>query len=273
MSDPYRPDILYHYTTQEGLLGILEKKVIYASSIQHLNDSSEFNYAVKVALRALSAVTELPTVVNEHLTTYLNGCRYGWDVFVSSFSTDGDQLGQWRAYGKDGGYCIGFDGGELDRLAVAQGYELRNCTYNDREHSILVANLLEKVVAKANNAADLAPASLIFLQNFLELAPTFKDRSFQAEQEWRISKLQTAPMSGNLDHEIKYRPGKSFYVPYKEFKLTDEHSTQLPIRMVYVGPTPHPELSAWTVRNHLQILGMKFDVVKVYPSRVPYRAW
>jgi hypothetical protein len=90
LEQSHRPDILYHYTTQEGLLGILREGVIRASSIQHLNDSSEFTYAISVALRALSAESELPTVVNEHLTSYLNTCRFGWDVFVASFSMDGD---------------------------------------------------------------------------------------------------------------------------------------------------------------------------------------
>jgi hypothetical protein len=73
LEQSHRPDILYHYTTQEGLLGILKEGVIRASSIQHLNDSSEFTYAVKIGLDALERVTELPALIKEHLTTYLKG--------------------------------------------------------------------------------------------------------------------------------------------------------------------------------------------------------
>jgi hypothetical protein len=186
---------------------------------------------------------------------------------------DGDQLGQWRAYGKDSGYCIGFDSSELERLAVGQGYDLRHCEYNPRVQSAIVETMVENRFGSATNAEAMQRGSLEFLREFLAVAPTFKDRSFGAEVVYRLSTLQLAPMNGYVDPSIKYRPGKSFYVPYKEFNLTDKQSTLLPIRLIYLGPTPHRELSAWTVRNHLQALGLKFDTVKVYPSKVPYRAW
>jgi hypothetical protein len=36
------PRILYHYTSQQGFLGIVEHRAIWASSIFHLNDAAEF---------------------------------------------------------------------------------------------------------------------------------------------------------------------------------------------------------------------------------------
>jgi hypothetical protein len=36
------PPILYHYTSQDGLLGILDSKSIWASKVQYLNDEQEF---------------------------------------------------------------------------------------------------------------------------------------------------------------------------------------------------------------------------------------
>jgi hypothetical protein len=42
-------DLLYHYTTQEGLLGILESKSLRATWIHYLNDSREFWHAFEVA--------------------------------------------------------------------------------------------------------------------------------------------------------------------------------------------------------------------------------
>jgi len=38
-------DILWHYTPQEGLLGIIENKNLRASNIFYLNDAAEFAYA------------------------------------------------------------------------------------------------------------------------------------------------------------------------------------------------------------------------------------
>lgn len=36
------PPILHHYTTQEGLLGIVESKSIWATNIYYLNDAAEY---------------------------------------------------------------------------------------------------------------------------------------------------------------------------------------------------------------------------------------
>ncbi len=37
--------VLYHYTTQSGILGILSNKEIWASKIYYLNDSKEYEHA------------------------------------------------------------------------------------------------------------------------------------------------------------------------------------------------------------------------------------
>jgi hypothetical protein len=47
MSEP--PPLIYHYTTQAGLLGIIRRRELWASSILHLNDASEFGYAFGIA--------------------------------------------------------------------------------------------------------------------------------------------------------------------------------------------------------------------------------
>jgi hypothetical protein len=42
------PDILYHYTSAAGLCGIIQSVSIWASKIQHLNDSTELLLALKI---------------------------------------------------------------------------------------------------------------------------------------------------------------------------------------------------------------------------------
>jgi adenosylmethionine-8-amino-7-oxononanoate aminotransferase len=41
--------VLYHYTSQAGLLGIINSKVLWASNIFYLNDTTEFAYFVDLA--------------------------------------------------------------------------------------------------------------------------------------------------------------------------------------------------------------------------------
>src|SRR5580698_8671217 len=98
------PSILYHYTTTEGLLGIIESKELWATNILFLNDTSELVDAFKLFASELEAN---PIKLGE---------RKGWlqtmilpsletaevDHFVVSFCENGDLLSQWRAYGAKG---------------------------------------------------------------------------------------------------------------------------------------------------------------------------
>jgi len=47
---PARPTIqtVFHYTSQEGLLGIVQSESLWVTSIRHLNDSTELEYAVEL---------------------------------------------------------------------------------------------------------------------------------------------------------------------------------------------------------------------------------
>ena len=42
------PNKLYHYTSIDGLLGIIRNKNIWASDIQYLNDKEEFVRTIKL---------------------------------------------------------------------------------------------------------------------------------------------------------------------------------------------------------------------------------
>jgi hypothetical protein len=140
------PKLLYHYTTQEGLLGILGIGKIWATHIRYLNDTSEGRIFTKLLRdelsqrsqdelnqRAATGSEEPPSRLmmlaqlmglsvdhpecqiqcahKEVLDLGLNA--FSWiaaqDTFVASFSEQGDLLSQWRAYsGETGGYSVGF---------------------------------------------------------------------------------------------------------------------------------------------------------------------
>src|SRR6266849_4114272 len=50
------PDILYHYTGQIGLLGIVEKAEVWATKIQYMNDATEFGVALRLARQWLENI-------------------------------------------------------------------------------------------------------------------------------------------------------------------------------------------------------------------------
>src|ERR1035437_10348273 len=46
---PPEPEVLYHYTSPAGFLGIIDSKTIWATGAEHLNDSQEVLHAIKIA--------------------------------------------------------------------------------------------------------------------------------------------------------------------------------------------------------------------------------
>jgi hypothetical protein len=49
---------VYHYTSHGGLLGIIRRRVIYASNISYLNDASEISYPRAVIASVLEQAKE-----------------------------------------------------------------------------------------------------------------------------------------------------------------------------------------------------------------------
>jgi hypothetical protein len=261
------PKILYHYTTQEGFLGILGSRQLWASGIRQLNDASEFIYPLEIARKVAHELQSTDTVT-ETLDHSLTLIKEVMDVYVVSFSREKDQLEQWRAYCREaGGFSIGFDLQAMRELGVAQDYMLRPCNYDTQDHEVTIRALIENLAESLRHGRD-GKTEFLFLQRFMSLAPTLKHSSFQAEQEWRLSTSQ--PIAVRDTPEICYRPGKSFFVPYRKFSLRDA-SGNLPIREVVVGPTPHPDLSVRSVRTFLFSHGV--TDVEVSKSTIPYRSW
>ena len=50
------PDILYHYTGQNGLIGIAKDAVLWATKIQSMNDATEFGLALGIARNELENI-------------------------------------------------------------------------------------------------------------------------------------------------------------------------------------------------------------------------
>src|SRR5262245_40731502 len=105
---------LYHYTTALGLKGILDNQSIWFSDYRNLNDPSELLHGhalCRDVTRALangsdSNVVRLLEIVNALMTHKNFGTRL--DFFIASFSTQRDDLGQWRAYADNGrGFALG----------------------------------------------------------------------------------------------------------------------------------------------------------------------
>jgi hypothetical protein len=101
------PEFLYHYTSQDGLLGIVQSRAIWATNISYMNDATEFGLARDRLLEEIRTryIRKASVDVVSWITTKITDSP----ICVSCFCEDGDLLSQWRGYAGDGyGYSLAF---------------------------------------------------------------------------------------------------------------------------------------------------------------------
>jgi hypothetical protein len=192
-SKPNPIGILYHYTDQRGLLGILDSKSIWATHVRYLNDSSEYKHGLDIVRRLVREFTidlssvitgESSGVASERTGAIMREVMGGtldlvdkMSVFVASFfdSTGdfsglhhqdaGDNLSQWRAYSKgSAGFSLGFDKEALISHLRQQSDELEvpivgaNCEYREDLQELYlqekVAEVAPIILKHLNDAMD-----------------------------------------------------------------------------------------------------------------------
>jgi len=146
--------LLYHYTTPEGLLGIMKSGSIRATHVRYLNDKTELKHALSQEFEDHLLDTLFPVASKEKKES-LRKLRRDHskvdEVYVASFTDDaaalasdaarpGDRLSQWRAYSNPaGGFSLGFDsklvmgGWQSKGLRGIDRSLLLRCRYSPRE--------------------------------------------------------------------------------------------------------------------------------------------
>lgn len=267
------PETLYHYTSQEGLIGIARSKEIWASGIQFLNDPEELHGAIGSMTLEITQRLNQPAskqeraLLSQILLKLQRIAKIA--IYVFSLSENGDLLSQWRGYSAFGrGFSIGFGGRELSLLAERQNFRLAPCLYDPSLQHQMLQGLISEAVNNftSTNTQDLSSLEALsdnFIQRFFTIAPIFKPHGFYEEKEWR---LISQPISF-YNEKIHYRPGNSTIIPYFRFNiaLADE---QTAIQTVIVGPAQDHDLASQVVMPLLQSRGIK---ATVRFSRMSYR--
>jgi len=177
-------DLVYHYTTAEGLKGIIENRCIWATNVNFLNDASEYHHGVEIVREEIKEyqvrpetllATEIePTaracwlaksIIAGNIEQGLKTTDYSLWTFVASFfdspapptedtaNDAGDILEQWRAYGRDSvGFSIGFDRSTLYQHISEYGYDVTglwtvadNCSYEPEHKKAKVKRIIESL--------------------------------------------------------------------------------------------------------------------------------
>jgi len=291
-------ETVYHYTSLNGLLGIVKNRSLWATHTSYLNDSTEFFHALSFAKQIAGGIF----MNDDYLATFGWAVRHALEslspinLYVTSFSEKPDLLSQWRGYCPSGaGLCLGFDFDQLEEFCIRQGYRIEKCIYGHdeqvRQVNFLVqqclndfprlpveraqydALLSEQRVEFAMNSHALvtsgegkleANAAVAWLCNeIVKLAPLWKNEGFYEESEWRI-------VASRLEEPLQFRASSSYLAPYIDLKLLTS-GTSSALREVIVGPNPNQVRCANSVRMLLE--ENELGVVPVTYSPLPFNNW
>lgn len=248
--------VLYHYTTAEGLKGIIENKELWASSAYYLNDSAEVLYGYRLLDLALedwlSRANPQASAVSRGLAESLR--RYfGHDalernvitpIYLTCFCEEGNLLSQWRAYGSAGGYSIGLnvpaEGIVYGLIPEPRVYTGRcvKVEYDRDKQKQRILEILgsvlpildEQEITDALRSIDpvsplgFSKLSSIIHEMLVEEIIGFKDAAFAVEKEWRFvvrSRELLKQGTDDGDHTnlpIYFRTARGQLIPFIKFK-------------------------------------------------------
>lgn len=271
--------ILYHYCPLSTFPKIISNQKIWLTSYTSLNDTTETTWATNEIYSAMNKmVTDETKEFFDELNLQFPAVNHSaGHVYVTSFSTSGDVLSQWRAYASDGsGFAIGFDS---EKLGLKN--HIPNMTAGDAQNSIgliemkycqtEMATLIRTVLNHGISRTDLDKKSAAFDSAFAlkNLCRWFKNPAFEEEKEWRIlytpfihtdAKLTERPSIWGFLTEMKFRDTCVGITPYFELPFPRDA-----IKEVVLGPKNPSE---W-VNFFLDMQG--FHGIKVYRSKATYR--
>jgi Protein of unknown function (DUF2971) len=296
--------LLYHYTTVDGLQGIVGENCLRATSAYFLNDSTEITYGCKILARALDEWARNTSRSEGALSLrLLRDLRqsFGEDplkmspirpVYLACFCEDDNLLSQWRAYGQAGGYSIGFAvpsdgivGGMRPEPNIYTAKWLK-VEYDEREQAKKCEAILEAILPVLDEA-DTARAlqavrshPMVGYAKFLAATEEllldeivgFKNNAFDVEREWRIVVRprellkQATDDGGKKPAPVYFRSVRGALVPY--VKLVPVEG-KLPIASVRSGPTLDRSTAALAVQMLLE--RNRFHNVRVQGSEIPVR--
>jgi hypothetical protein len=267
------PPTVFHYTTMSGVLGILTEKRIRATRIEFLNDFTEYRRGLQMAEHHLRALRRkhLPgphaALVDEWIESL--GVARKVRIYVACFSAVGDQLSQWRAYGRAGGYALGFATDSLlGRLADgAMRAAWLRCLYEEAEQQAYLEQMTTSLLRRFGDSGITKQKDYVvaFTGHMTAVAASFKDPAFHEEKEWRA-----ICMGDPEPHGVKFREGKHTLVPYLEIPI-EEPDGSLALASIRVGPSQY-----WAEAGTAaaQLAGeTRAGPAELLRSAVPYRDW
>lgn len=296
------PNRLYHYTTLEGMRGIVETECIWLSDARYMNDASELEYAIGLIEDEVSAVirgSDLQEIVPPEFRLEMYESPVGAKPrpFIACFCEVDDLLSQWRGYGDlDASVALGL------QTPFRRPAQLRRVIYDEQQQRELVRNatltwaqILRVLVGEGEDPRELVrmPARWALEEVLAEYYLCFKHPAFSEEREWRLiwllepraqialarhGDMVASPPTGAHFRvprgvEILFRRSAYGLTPFIKAPLSDSpevHGGQLPLVSVSQGPRAHASIALESLALYLEAQGYGLGT-ELRASTVPLR--
>ena len=290
-------DKLYHYTTAEGVRGIVENREFLATKSDFLNDKLEFQYAVEVMER-LTEKYIVDASLRERFFSLLKkeidrlgvitpACDGDCDsdemsFYVVAFSKLQNNALLWAEFTDFKGYCL-----EFDYEKIVEGFQNRvflhgTVIYDEQEQmnglleSLLscIRNLVGEGVADLagffEEEAEISEESLARLATEMSVvvsvyAMFFKKSFFEGEEEYRFVFPPLFDRHGAA--KPKFRLLDQIFLPYIMVEL-EEGKEGVPLESVMVGAKNNSDIAVRGMRYFLKTQGLDIPVLL---SDIPLR--
>jgi hypothetical protein len=291
------PKVLYHFTSTEGLAGIVRERKLRLTRAVCSNDASEVRHVLDFARSGVEVIREIDQssqglsgaarAALERLWQRLRDDNAGWhgemnlrhtlvfdaglpDPYLACFCADARPgLLHWGHYGRAGeGFAI-----EVDSSRLLDEWRTRfvKVRYDDSQRAWDIMKLLEGFLLAEKGEAKPKPDDVLSRYRATVVADQMeaalraisvgmKDSEFEAENEWRVTWLRD--VDGELPLHI--RSAGAELISYVEMPLPIEA-----IRRIVVGTKRDVRRTAGSLAAYLYAQGVYH--IEVDESRIPFR--
>lgn len=280
---------LFHYTSSDTLLKILEKKQLRFSNRLYLNDRSEGKYILRFCIDCIDEVWPDTSQYKkskfiEELKMLLDNMHQDhFQFYQTSFSLDGDNLTMWNYYGKEDGVNIRFNSSTLfqslkkhlhNPVMPSTAFLYGPVIYDEQKQIEIIKRMLVEFTA----TKEFLDEWYMFTSwAILNIGTFFKHKGFRDEREYRIAynlfahpEEQTECLSFFSD--IEYKQPYSFEVYKRENMLVPYVDVDFDNQALQ-SITLSPKLSVADYAQGLELILHKNKLfeVPITASEIPLR--
>jgi hypothetical protein len=269
------PNLLFHYTSTEGLVGIVTTRKFFLSDMLASTDQTEIRYGIEIVheviaqLLGKSGSVFLESLLKMNLNWL--GIGKSWFMNAICFCAGDDVLTQWRGYSPAGGCAIGVDFKEMKQKAQ-KGFDLTRMLYASDKQREIIRRIIEcgqRLLPRVLKASEREHEGTDFLSVFRNRLAVrlvrsflrFKHPAFSSEDEWRFF---TTPSTTTPEaSKIRFRARGNAIIPYRELSFDSEPTL---IRQIRCSPGVWSRSALYGVNQLAKSLG---DHLKVTQSELP----